>query len=117
MHADEVALYIFRPEKVEPILVSDPAFYGSSRESMVVAIQRVSPDRNGELLGYGARTQFSTPYKVAIHEPGNLAGIYAAFTCELATADRFGQERTAEIADYVGHPLTYTIVDLSLRVR
>ena len=111
MKWNEAGLFIYRPEVIEPMLARDPAFYRPHGEGIWAAIQRVSPEENGELLGYGARSLFGTEYQVVIFAKDDPARTFAEFTAELVTADRCALDRMSEIEDYIGESLAYVVIE------
>lgn len=105
-------LFVFRPENIEPILASDPGFYRSNGELVWEAIVRVSPENNGELLGYGARSMAAGDVQVIIHAADDPRRIFAGFHGDSRNVETFALDRLREIADYTGEPLTYTILPI-----
>jgi hypothetical protein len=104
---NDAGIFIYRPEVVEPILNGDPAYYRPNGENTWSAIARVSPEDNGELLGYGARNMRAGDTLVVIHAAGDPSRVYAGFNSRAASADEWARERLLEVAQYSGDALEY----------
>lgn len=91
-------LFVFRPEVVEAILDSDPAFYRKAGESPEDSIVRVSlSSMNGELLGYGARHILERPaHHVRIYKDNLLLLYFFVSSPDRALAERIANERTGD---------------------
>lgn len=111
MQWNEEGLFVFRPEAVESLISRDPEFYRPGGENTWESIARVSPDENGELLGYGARSLFETQFEVIIFAAGDVSRVFTAFTCQPATAHIWAPVRTREIADYTGQRLAWVMAE------
>ncbi len=75
VEARDGMLFIYRPDAIIPIINSDLQFYRPHGETVLDSIARISKDgRNGELLGYGAKSILDRPaYKVEIYKGNDLA--------------------------------------------
>jgi hypothetical protein len=91
-------LFIFRPEVICPILLSDAAFYGKPAEDMLTVIRRLTRrGENGELLGYGARS-LRTPGAVRVQITDPDGEIFMGFVAEPDQAAEAAAARGEDIA-------------------
>lgn len=109
MRANQGGVFVYRPEIIQPILDSDPAFYRPKGEDDLASITRVSiSGDNGELLGYGARNRFITHgAKVTISDECGV--LFMFFVSDPLKAELYADARMKDITDYTGQALTYTI--------
>ena len=109
VHSLDSGVVVFRPDSVQAILESDPAFYRPNGQDDLPAIDRVcAAGENGELLGYGARN-WAVPHGVRVTITGPDGVLFMFFVSNPNDAEFYARERLRDIASYTLLPLTYDI--------
>lgn len=88
---------MFQPAVAGPILDADPPLYRPSEETIWPAIRRATRlGINGDLLGYGAPSLL-TPNSARVTIRGDRGVIFVYFVSRPEVADRFADDRAADL--------------------
>ena len=91
-------LFIFRPEVIRPVLLSDTAFYGRPEADVLPVVRRLARSgENGELLGYGARS-LTTRGAVRVQITDQEGEVFMGFLAEPDKATASAAARGEDIA-------------------
>ena len=91
-------LFIFRPEVIRPVLLSDTAFYGRPEADALPVVRRLARSgENGELLGYGARS-LTTPGAARVQITDQDGEVFMGFFAEPEKAAASAVARGEDIA-------------------
>lgn len=91
-------LFIFRPEVVRTVLLSDVAFYGRPEADVLPLVRRLARSgENGELLGYGARS-LTTPGAARVQITDQDGEVFMGFFAEPDKAAASAAARGEDIA-------------------